>query len=263
MSDAEVASLGAGRAVPVVRAPRQARPKTPRPKSGLPAGKGRRNAWDSVPWSQMTAEQQVAAQTHGVGTIPNLISLGGFGLSMEGLWAFGVGEPVLGTLLFAAGSAGDLLDGRYSRWRGVTSAIGERLDAGLDKGRILIALGAMAFTGIMPLWEIGAVAGPQLAIMGISGVAKLKGNTLHASRAGKWAAFAATAAVVCNMAAVAFDSIPTPVTLAIGAVLHLGGIAASVTSAGLGLYAAAQYSPQAFASPDHAPLPPKSPTDAA
>ncbi len=96
--------------------------------------------WQSVPLPQRNFLQRLAAQTRGIVTIGNAITLAGFLLVIAGFIGILQSHIVVGVLLIAIGRIADLADGYLADRTGTKSPIGEAFDAGIDKLELAIAI---------------------------------------------------------------------------------------------------------------------------
>ena len=74
---------------------------------------------------------------------PDAVTLGALGVGMLAAIAIVTGHDGVGAALLAASCAGDALDGRVARERGVACAAGEVVDAVADRYQEMLVLGAL------------------------------------------------------------------------------------------------------------------------
>jgi cardiolipin synthase len=188
--------------------------------------------WEKTKPARYSSFQKVAANTNGIITPANVITLIGFAVVIYGLVVLLQHHYWLGLVLLGLGRLCDIADGFVAEVTHTKSPVGEILDAVVDKLETLCTILVLVVSGITNWWVIAAFVVPQAIISGIIFYKRRRGIRLHPSRSGKLSMAAIWASVVGLIALKALDS---PVVLAT-AVYAM--IAASV---GLGLYAAWQY----------------------
>src|SRR6266446_5236311 len=114
--------------------------------------------WTKVPPRNRNFWQQIAADTQGVGTPGNALSVLGFSLVVAGLLVVASRSLWEGTFLVGLGRIADLVDGVIAQRTGTKSPLGRLLDAGLDKAGALLALGVFAAVHVLPIWLAAAIA---------------------------------------------------------------------------------------------------------
>lgn len=141
--------------------------------------------WDTLAASRWNAWQRLAAQTHGVITPGNILTVSGFALTTAGLVAVTKEHYWLGLGGIGIGRLFDVADGWAAERTGTKSPLGESLDAVCDKLATALAVLALLVTGIIPWWVLLIVLLPHLAISAIAAVWLAHGQHLHPSRRGK------------------------------------------------------------------------------
>lgn len=190
--------------------------------------------WETIKPADRSAIQNIAAATRGVITPPNIISIIGLGLVIYGVIALtqqhfwvGIAALVIGRLL-------DIVDGLVAQATGTKSALGELVDASIDKIGTILTI-AVLFVIAPDYWLlITALLLPQVIIPFISLYKKQKKAAIHPTRQGKLSMASLWVAIAGLIATKALD-VPMTHPLAIATIV----IAA--TSTLLALYAIWQY----------------------
>lgn len=173
--------------------------------------------WELLePGKKPNAWQRMAARTKGWFTPGNVVTGAGSVLSFDGLADIASGNKSTGLIKLAIGRTADVVDGTVADKTGTKSPLGEALDAGLDKVQTAAAIGVLAVENIVPLEVIGVLGVEQVAIAGLTMVARRRGRLLHPSRSGKlnmgflWGSFGSfVAAEVAKGTAAVYDSFET------------------------------------------------------
>ncbi len=152
---------------------------------------GGRPEWQSIPPENQNVWQRIAAQTHGVVTVANILSVGGFLSVTYGLLLIAQGQWAVGLAYTTLGRLADIFDGYVASWTGTKSPIGAAIDAGLDKLIILVALIVLLATGILPWIFVLLIALLNIANATISIYGKSHGARIQPSQSGKLSAFMA------------------------------------------------------------------------
>jgi phosphatidylglycerophosphate synthase len=143
--------------------------------------------WELVCVDDQNRWQQIAAQTQGIVTPANAVTLAGNLLTIGGVLALSRGKTLGGIAAIALGRAADIVDGRVAHATGTKSPLGEAFDAGFDKVQTAFALPVLMKTGNIPK-KFGYVLGAQqAAISGFSIVAKYQKHDIHPTMEGKLA----------------------------------------------------------------------------
>lgn len=97
-------------------------------------------------------------------------------------------KPVnfMAAILFSLGAITDYLDGYFARARGMVSNLGKFLDPLADKLLVVCPLIMLAWQGRVPGWMVCVIAGRELAVTGLRGIAAEQGVVIAAERLGKW-----------------------------------------------------------------------------
>lgn len=147
---------------------------------------GKRAEWASVSEDRRNAWQRLGASTNGLLTPANVVTLLGFLLVCIGLMATIGKEYWLAVTLLLVGRWCDVLDGWLAAKTGTKSPLGELLDAGLDKVEVVLAVGVLAVTDLVPIWVMVIVLLPQLIISAIALQAVARQEVLHPNPQGKF-----------------------------------------------------------------------------
>lgn len=141
--------------------------------------------WEKVEPEDRNIFQRVAAKTGGVATAANVITVGGAGLFLDGLYDYTQGNKPVGFFKMLAGGFADAADGFVANITKTKSSLGEALDASLDKAKKAAALIALTATGVIPIVPALVVGGQQTANVIATGIAKKRGNEIHPEQANK------------------------------------------------------------------------------
>lgn len=160
--------------------------------------------WEVTPKNERNVWQKVAAQTRGILTPANVMSVIGAVLVFLGLYYIITNELILGFVCVAFGRFADLLDGALAQATGTKSSVGEAVDAGLDKIIVFVAIIAFMVGGAVPLWAAVIIAVRNVIIMTIGLLGKAHHITLHPSRTGKYASATEWAAILLFILATLF-----------------------------------------------------------
>jgi cardiolipin synthase len=176
--------------------------------------------------------QKLAANTNGIVTPANIVTLVGFGLVVGGLVALLQHHYWLGLVLLWVGRIFDIVDGFVAQATHTKSPVGEILDAVIDKVEMLLTIIVLLTAHITTWWVIAALVIPQLLISLISLDKRRHGVRLHPSGSGKLSMAAAWGGIV---GLILMKALHDSLLLAI---LSYALIGASVL---FGLYAAGHY----------------------
>ncbi len=141
--------------------------------------------WEGVPVEERNRWQKIAAKTKGFVTPASMVSVAGAGVSLTGLYEFAQGNKALGIGLLAGGKFADYFDGKVARATGTQNPTGEAVDAACDTITVLAALGTAAATEAIPLVPLAAISARNAYTISATGIAKLRGLEIHATRAAK------------------------------------------------------------------------------
>lgn len=132
--------------------------------------------------------QDIAELTGGVVTPANAVSVAGFAASMHGIGSLDSWRGITET---ATGFALDVVDGKVARATGTSSALGEAIDASLDKVKTGYLAARLLFEHRAPKGLVGAVVA-QNALNALITLYDKKHNEtpqVHPVRAGKYGMF--------------------------------------------------------------------------
>lgn len=141
-------------------------------------------------------------------------------------------RSVLAAAVFGLAALTDALDGYIARRWGQVTRLGKLLDPIADKLLVLTALFLLVDFGRVDAWVAIVLAGRELFVTGLRGVAAREGAILAVEPTGKWKM---AAQVVSVLLLILDGAISTSVNL------HLGGTIILLLSMGLSLLSAAQY----------------------
>lgn len=140
--------------------------------------------------------EQIAAATHGIGTLAMGATLTGAAITIRGIDDICKGIETKSQVRFGAGlglvGAGrglDLVDGFLAKKYKVTSDIGALADASVDKILVGYALKRFMQAGIVSKAEVAIIAAEQAVIAGESVLIESLGGKANPSHAGKMAMF--------------------------------------------------------------------------
>ncbi|MEW5735999.1 MAG: CDP-diacylglycerol--glycerol-3-phosphate 3-phosphatidyltransferase [Thermodesulfobacteriota bacterium] len=92
----------------------------------------------------------------------------------------------LAAIVFSLAAITDYLDGYFARTRGMVSNLGKFLDPLADKLLIVCSLIMLVAQHRIPGWMVCVIAGRELAVTGLRGIAAEQGIVIAAERLGKW-----------------------------------------------------------------------------
>ncbi len=92
----------------------------------------------------------------------------------------------LAAILFSLAAITDYLDGHWARQHGLVSNMGKFMDPLADKMLVICSLIMLVAAGRVPGWAVCIIAGRELAITGLRGIAAEKGVVIAAEKLGKW-----------------------------------------------------------------------------
>ena len=206
--------------------------------------------WEVIPPHKRNVWQHMAADTYGVGTPGNFLSVSGFLCVLAGLWIVVAGSLFAGTVLVSVGRLADIADGIIAHRTGTKSPLGRLLDASLDKTGAYLALIIFTLRGVLPPAVAIAIALPNLVTMFVSSYAPWRHIFLNPSLAGKLAAGGYWTAIIAFVAdEIAKDGTPAYVYHGLRLVSY--GIA--VVSVTIGIYATLGYARIVKRAPPHRP----------
>lgn len=189
--------------------------------------------WADIPLAKRNVWQRLAANSRGIVTPGNVITIIGYILVLFGLKAIAEYQLLLGGILLAIGRLLDIADGAAADATGTKSPTGELLDATIDKVGTALTILIFYMVGAAPWWILTALLIPQLIIAYVSLRGAGTDRQLHPSKVGKFSMLAAWFTLLGFVFAGAAGNPP----FAIIPVYML-----AVISIGLGFKAAADYS---------------------
>lgn len=130
--------------------------------------------------------------------LPNILSLGRLVATIPLIVLILIGQPAayLGaTVLFAAGSVTDTLDGRIARRYHLVSRLGVFLDLTADKVFVAAALIALVQVGVVPAWIVIVIVAREFLVSGLRSLAAAQGVVIAAGRWGKQKTFLTLVAI--------------------------------------------------------------------
>ena len=191
--------------------------------------------WETIKPSKRTAIQNVAASTHGIITPPNIISVIGLALVIYGVIALTQENFWIGFAALVVGRLLDVVDGLVAQATGTKSALGEFVDASIDKVGTLLTIVALFIVAPEYWWLITALLIPQIIIPFVSFYKKQKKKAVHPTRQGKLGMASLWVAIAGLITVKAFDVEMThPLAIA---TLFIAAVSTILT-----LYALWQYS---------------------
>ncbi len=149
--------------------------------------RARGSDWGRLSPGQHNAWQRLAARTHGIITPANLVSLVGALLVVYGLWAVVHGSLLLGIVTIGLGRGADVLDGIVADYTKTKSALGEAVDATVDKILLALTLVTVLALQLLPFAVGIAMALHGLYNIGLYVTAHYRKVRLHPSLIGKLA----------------------------------------------------------------------------
>lgn len=128
---------------------------------------------DMADGKELTAIQKIAEQTHGIVTLPNLITIAGIGLVALGCNQFKHGHRARGIGLVALGAACDLVDGALARKTRVANyPAGRWGDIAADGAKAALIAKTACDTKMIKKSELAVIYGPKIAGWALNGAAK-------------------------------------------------------------------------------------------
>lgn len=188
--------------------------------------------WEQISPAARTRIQKLAAQSGGILTPPNGITVIGLALVMGGLAAILQTYYWLGLILLAAGRLLDIADGLVAEATDTKSPVGEAFDALADKVGTLLTVIVLVAGKVASWWLIAALVVPQIAIPLLILYKRYRHKKVHPSRAGKISMALAWIGIVGLLISKAANQ-PTALVLVTDGIV-LGSLL-------LGLYALWQY----------------------
>jgi phosphatidylglycerophosphate synthase len=141
--------------------------------------------WEPVSPQRQNSWQHVAANTRGIVTAGNALTVLGFGIALVALVAILQKNYGLGVLGLFVGRMLDIADGYVADKTRTKSPLGELLDASIDKLITALTLLVFLIAGITPWPVLLVLLIPHLIITIMAFIANARGARLHPSRYGK------------------------------------------------------------------------------
>lgn len=190
--------------------------------------------WHSVSKKKRNRFQKVAAATNGLVTPGNLITLIGFGLVLYGLNAILMQNYWLGLVLLTIGRLLDIADGWVADKTGTKSAIGEFMDAVIDKIGTLLTIIVFFAVAVADIWLLTILVLPQVIIPLVILYKRSRNVQTHPTRIGKISMAVAWASLFGVLMVRALEAFwPSPFAIAVYGLM--------IVSALLGSYALFEY----------------------
>lgn len=120
--------------------------------------------------------------------LPNMITIGRLFLIPPVIVLIDPTDPILNfyaSLLFAAASALDILDGYLARRQGLVTVFGKFMDPLADKLMAMSVMVYLVYVGLMPAWFVVLMLGRDFYIQGLRTVAASMGVVIAAGEGGK------------------------------------------------------------------------------
>lgn len=120
--------------------------------------------------------------------LPNMITLGRLFLIPPVIWLIDPTDPVRNlwaSLIFAAASGLDILDGYLARKQGLVTVFGKFVDPLADKLMAMSAMIYLVVVNLLPAWIVVVMLGRDLYINGIRQIAAERGIVIAAGQGGK------------------------------------------------------------------------------
>lgn len=135
--------------------------------------------------------------------LPNLITIGRLFLIPPVVVLIDPTDPVrnaIATLLFAAASGLDILDGYLARRQNLVTVFGKFVDPLADKLMAMAAMIALVQVGLLPAWIVMLMMGRDFYISGLRSVAASMGVVIAAGEGGKLKTVFQLVGICCVMA---------------------------------------------------------------
>jgi phosphatidylglycerophosphate synthase len=147
------------------------------------------NDWDDIAPDKRNRWQLLAGRTGGYASPGNAISLVGGLLVISGLMLLVYQRHLLlAVALLCIGRLADLADGVIADWTGTKSPVGEAMDAVVDKIELILAVVVIGLLALMPVAVFITLAVHALYNVILSLTLHFRGDKMHPSRSGKFAA---------------------------------------------------------------------------
>jgi CDP-diacylglycerol--glycerol-3-phosphate 3-phosphatidyltransferase len=137
-----------------------------------------------------------------VGNLPNLITIGRVFLIPPVLVLIDPTDPIrnfIATLLFAAASGLDIVDGFLARRQGLVTVFGKFMDPLADKLMAMSVMIYLVFAGLLPPWLVVLMMSRDFYISGLRSVAASMGVIIAAGEGGKMKTVFQLVGICCVM----------------------------------------------------------------
>lgn len=135
--------------------------------------------------------------------LPNMITLGRLFLIPPVIWLIDPTDPVrnlYASLIFAAASLLDILDGYLARKQGLVTVFGKFVDPLADKLMAMSAMIYLVVVNLLPAWLVVAMLSRDLYINGIRQIAAERGIVIAAGEGGKMKTVFQLVGICCVLA---------------------------------------------------------------
>ncbi len=135
--------------------------------------------------------------------LPNMITLGRLFLIPPVIWLIDPTDPVrnlYASLIFAAASLLDILDGYLARKQGLVTVFGKFVDPLADKLMAMSAMIYLVVVNLLPAWLVVVMLGRDLYINGIRQIAAERGIVIAAGEGGKMKTVFQLVGICCVLA---------------------------------------------------------------
>jgi CDP-diacylglycerol---glycerol-3-phosphate 3-phosphatidyltransferase len=123
-----------------------------------------------------------------VRNLPNILSFGRLFATVPLIVLILLNQPtayLIATVIFAAGSVTDTLDGRLARKYRVVSSLGVFLDLTADKVFVSAALIALVQVSVVPAWIVIVIVSREFLVAGLRSLSAARGIVIPAGPWGK------------------------------------------------------------------------------
>lgn len=141
--------------------------------------------WQSIPQPDRSMLQRIAANSHGLITVGNIITAIGFVMVAVGFLCILQAQLFVGVLLITIGRIADLLDGYVADKTQTKSPVGEAFDAGIDKLELAIAVPILLVTPYANTLLVVFLLIHLLLNVLLFVIAQRRHQRIHPTRAGK------------------------------------------------------------------------------
>lgn len=141
--------------------------------------------WLKIPVSRRNRWQRLAKRTNGIVTPANGVTFVGLGVALAGIIELLARHFWWAIILLAVGRLLDIADGVVADRTGTKSALGEILDATVDKVVTVLTVAALFVAQAAPWWLLGVFILPHIIISIIVIIGRATDLKLHPSRLGK------------------------------------------------------------------------------